>query len=40
MNEELRTSPLNALIGVWKGNKEMDIIPEPEVDENNPYYET
>ncbi|NOY71047.1 MAG: FABP family protein [Gammaproteobacteria bacterium] len=32
--------PLTNLIGTWKGNKGIDIAPEPDGIENNPYYET
>ena len=32
--------PLKYLIGVWKGEKGMDIAPEPDGTEENPYYET
>jgi len=32
--------PLAALIGKWEGNKGMDIAPDPEGTEQNPYYET
>jgi hypothetical protein len=32
--------PLSALIGVWKGDKGMDVSPEPDGTERNPYYET
>ena len=32
--------PLIDLIGVWKGDKGMDIAPEPDGTEENPYYET
>lgn len=32
--------PLAALIGVWKGDKGMDIAPESDGTEENPYYET
>lgn len=32
--------PLTELIGVWKGDKGLDIAPEPEGAENNLYYET
>lgn len=35
-----KRSPLNGLIGVWKGDKGIDLAPKPEVDEKNPYYET
>jgi hypothetical protein len=32
--------PLACLIGVWKGDSGMDVAPEPDDTENNPYYET
>jgi hypothetical protein len=32
--------PLSGLIGQWKGDKGMDISPEPDGTEENPYYET
>ncbi|GFO72697.1 hypothetical protein BJAS_P3145 [Bathymodiolus japonicus methanotrophic gill symbiont] len=32
--------PLQGLIGVWRGDKGLDIAPDPEGSENNPYYET
>ncbi len=32
--------PLNGLIGSWRGDKGMDVAPEPEGPDNNPYYET
>jgi len=32
--------PLSGLIGSWKGDKGMDISPEPDGTEENPYYET
>lgn len=32
--------PLKHLIGTWKGNKGIDVSPEPDGDEINPYYET
>jgi len=32
--------PLKELIGVWSGDKGMDIAPEPDGTEENPYYET
>ena len=32
--------PLSGLIGEWKGDKGLDIAPEPDGIENNPYYET
>jgi hypothetical protein len=32
--------PLAGLVGTWKGDKGMDISPEPDGTEENPYYET
>lgn len=32
--------PLSKLIGVWRGDKGLDVAPEPDGVENNPYYET
>ena len=32
--------PLRALIGTWTGNKGMDIAPDPEGSEQNPFHET
>jgi len=32
--------PLAALIGEWEGDKGMDISPEPDGTEENPYFET
>lgn len=32
--------PLAGLIGTWKGDKGMDIAPEPDGTEENPFYET
>ena len=32
--------PLQGLIGVWRGDKGIDISPEPDDIERNPYYET
>ncbi|NKB20709.1 MAG: DUF1794 domain-containing protein [Alphaproteobacteria bacterium] len=41
MNDnEFDYGPLTGLIGVWKGDKGIDIAPEPDGTENNPYYET
>lgn len=42
MSETTETNygPLAAFIGVWKGDKGMDIAPEPDATEENPYYET
>ena len=36
---EIDYGPLAALIGTWKGNKGVDIAPEPEGTEESPYYE-
>ncbi|MCP4459505.1 MAG: FABP family protein [Cytophagales bacterium] len=38
--KEIDYGPLQELIGVWKGDKGMDIAPEPDGTEENPYYET
>lgn len=42
MNEtvEVDYGPLTGLIGVWKGDKGMDVAPEPDGEEHNPYFET
>jgi len=32
--------PLACLLGVWKGDSGMDVAPEPNDTERNPYYET
>lgn len=32
--------PLNDLIGIWKGDKGLDVAPEPDGAEENPYFET
>lgn len=32
--------PLACLVGTWAGTKGMDVAPEPDNDEFNPYYET
>jgi len=32
--------PLTGLIGSWHGDKGMDVAPEPDGIEHNPYYET
>jgi len=32
--------PLKELIGVWWGDKGLDVAPEPDGAENNPYFET
>ena len=38
--EEVDYGPLTVLIGTWKGDTGMDVAPEPDDDERNPYYET
>ncbi|WP_038247659.1 heme-binding beta-barrel domain-containing protein [Ghiorsea bivora] len=37
---EINYGPLAQLIGTWKGDKGTDIAPEPNGEENNPYFET
>ena len=32
--------PLTALVGRWRGDKGLDVSPEPDGDEQNPYFET
>ncbi|MCP4410546.1 MAG: FABP family protein [Gammaproteobacteria bacterium] len=39
-NKDIDYGPLTKLIGVWSGNKGLDVAPEPDGAENNPYYET
>ena len=39
-SKEIVYGPLGGLIGVWQGDKGLDIAPEPEGAESNPYYET
>lgn len=38
--DEIDYGPLAALIGAWAGDKGIDIAPEPDGQEENPYYET
>ncbi len=38
--DEVDYGPLAHLIGTWEGSKGMDIAPEPDGVEENPYYET
>ena len=38
--ESIDYGPLAALVGTWTGDKGIDISPEPEGTEENPYYET
>ncbi len=37
---EIDYGPLAGLIGAWRGDKGMDVAPEPDGEERNPYYET
>jgi hypothetical protein len=37
---EVDYGPLTGLIGTWQGDKGMDVAPEPDGSEENPYYET
>jgi len=37
---ELDFGPLAGLIGTWKGDKGLDVAPEPDGSEESPYYET
>lgn len=37
--DEFDYGPLQGLIGVWQGNKGIDISPEPDDIERNPYHE-
>ena len=39
-NTEIDYGPLAELIGAWEGDKGLDIAPDPDGIENNPYYET
>ena len=32
--------PLAQLVGIWKGDKGMDVAPDPDGTEENPFYET
>lgn len=38
--ENVDYGPLTELIGVWKSDKGLDVAPEPDGAEENPYYET
>ena len=40
MSDTVDYGPLDCLVGVWKGSDGMDVAPEPDDDEHNPYYET
>jgi len=39
-SKDIDYGPLKELIGCWKGDKGIDVAPEPDGAENNPYYET
>ncbi len=38
--EQIDYGPLAGLIGAWTGDKGMDVAPDPDGKEENPYYET
>lgn len=38
--EGIDYGPLREFIGIWKGDNGLDVSPEPNGAENNPYYET
>ncbi|MCG8314674.1 MAG: heme-binding beta-barrel domain-containing protein [Pseudomonadales bacterium] len=38
--KEINYGPLTGLIGTWKGDRGIDIAPEPDGTERSPYYET
>ena len=38
--EETDYGPLSCLLGTWTGDSGEDVAPEPDGDENNPYFET
>ena len=40
MSDIVDYGPLSKLVGVWQGDKGLDIAPEPDGTEENPYYET
>jgi len=37
---EVDYGPLTKLLGIWEGDKGLDVAPEPDGSEENPYYET
>jgi|TARA_Y100000310_G_scaffold270129_1_gene283750 hypothetical protein len=39
-SNDIDYGPLKKLIGAWQGDKGIDIAPDPDGAENNPYYET
>ncbi len=39
-DESIEYGPLAGLIGTWAGDKGIDIAPDPDGKEENPYYET
>jgi hypothetical protein len=39
-NKIIDYGPLEKLIGVWKGDKGLDVAPEQDGDESTPYFET
>ncbi|MCG8316770.1 MAG: heme-binding beta-barrel domain-containing protein [Pseudomonadales bacterium] len=39
-DDEINYGPLAGLVGTWKGDRGIDIAPEPDGTERSPYYET
>lgn len=39
-SEDIDYGPLTGLIGMWAGDKGIDVAPEPDGEETNPYFET
>lgn len=39
-SNDIDYGPLSELVGVWVGDNGLDVAPEPDGAENNPYYET
>lgn len=40
IKDDVDYGPLAVLMGTWRGEEGMDVAPEPDDDEHNPYYET
>lgn len=40
MSDTINYGPLQGLIGSWKGDRGIDVAPEPDGTERSPYYET
>jgi len=39
-NGDIDYGPLACLVGIWEGDKGLDVAPEPDGSEETPYYET